>query len=74
MMATREPIKVFNVNFSFKNNAAKKPVKIGAVASIKADVVESAVCNPLKKDHWFIKTPTTPRNIMANKSDLFTHV
>lgn len=44
MMATREPIKVFNVNFSFKNNAAKKPVKIGAVASIKADVVESAVC------------------------------
>ena len=39
------------VNFSFKKIAAKKPVKIGVVAKINADVVGSAVCNPTKKDH-----------------------
>ncbi|USK70661.1 hypothetical protein LIS76_02290 [Peribacillus asahii] len=32
-------------------HTAKKPVKIGVVAKIKADVVGSAVCKLLKNDH-----------------------
>jgi hypothetical protein len=47
-------------------------VKIGVVAKIKADVVESAICKPLKKDHWLINTPKTLRKITARRSDLFT--
>ena len=54
--------------------AAKMLVNIGVVASINADVVESAVCNPTKKDHWFIKTPITPRKITASTSDLFSRL
>jgi hypothetical protein len=41
--------------------AANTLVSIGVVVKINADVVESAVCNPTKKDPWFIKTPITPR-------------
>jgi hypothetical protein len=48
------------------------PVKIGVVVKIKADVVESAICKPLKKDHWLINTPKTLRKITARRSDLFT--
>src|SRR3954465_2682211 len=62
------------VNFSFKKMAANMLVKIGVVAKIKADVVGSAVCNPTKKDHWFINTPITPRNKIASISDLFTRL
>ena len=54
MMATIDPINIRMVNFSFKKIAANTLVKIGVVAKIKADVVESAVCNPTKKDHWLI--------------------
>lgn len=51
MIATIEPSNIRIVNFSFKKIAAKKLVKIGAVAKINADVVGSAVCNPSKNDH-----------------------
>ena len=61
MMATIDPLNIRMVNFSFKKMAANTLVSIGVVVKIKADVVESAVCNPTKKDHWFIKTPITPR-------------
>jgi hypothetical protein len=55
-------------------HTAKKPVKIGVVAKIKADVVGSAVCKPLKNDHCLINTPKTPREITAGRSDLFTRL
>ena len=74
MMATIDPINIRMVNFSFKKMAANMLVKIGVVAKINADVVGSAVCNPTKKDHWFIKTPITPRKKTASKSDLFTRL
>ena len=45
-----------------------------AIININAVVVESAVCNPTKKDPWFIKTPITPRKKTASKSDLFTRL
>ena len=41
--------------------AANTLISIGVVVKINADVVESAVCNPTKKDPWSIKTPITPR-------------
>ena len=47
---------------------------IGVVVKINADVVESAVYNPTKKDHWLIKTPITPRKKTASKSNLFTRL
>jgi len=50
------------------------PVKIGVVAKIKADVVGSAVCKPLKNNHYLINTPKTPRNITAGRTDLFTRL
>lgn len=71
MIATNDPINMRIVNFSFKNMAAKILVKMGVVAKINADVVGSAVCNPLKNDHWFIYTPITPRKKTERKSDLF---
>ena len=74
MMATIDPINIRMVNFSFKKMAANTLVKIGVVAKINADVVGSAVCNPIKKDHWFIKTPITPRKKTASKSDLLTRL
>src|SRR4051812_23800240 len=74
MIATIDPINIRIVNFSFKKKAAKKLVKMGVVAKINADVVGSAVCNPTKKDHWFINTPITPRKKTESKSDLFTRL
>lgn len=71
MIATIVPINICIVIFSFKNMAAKILVKMGVVAKINADVVGSAVCNPLKKDHWFKNTPITPKKKTAKKSDLF---
>src|SRR5690606_18525784 len=54
--------------------AANTLVIIGVVAKINAEVVGSAVCKPTKKDHWFIKTPITPRRKIASKSDLLTRL
>jgi len=51
MIARIDPNNIRIVNFSFKKKAANKPVKIGVIAKMMADVVGSAVCKPLKKDH-----------------------
>lgn len=72
MIATIDPINIRIVNLSFKNMAAKILVKIGVVAKINADIVGSAVCNPLKKDHWLMNTPITPSKKTERKSVLFS--
>ena len=67
MIATIDPNSIRSVNFSFKKRAAKKPVKIGVVANINADVVGSAVCNPTKNDHWLMKTPIQKVRLMSSR-------
>ncbi|MOA38428.1 hypothetical protein D3C78_1601130 [compost metagenome] len=71
MIARIDPINIRNVNFSFKKRAANKPVKIGVIAKMIADVVGSAVCNTsdlLTSLKFFLYTVIPTKHNTINES------